>query len=66
MYIDFEYASQTGRMTVWESGDCDLEVVENERGETVLRKHYDLKDQDEFHDLLARFFLYFRDQKVLP
>lgn len=66
MYLDFEYKNQEGRMTVWETGSCYLEVLESETGKAVFDKHYQLNDEKEFHTLLAQFFLYFRDGKNLP
>lgn len=66
MYLDFDYENLIGRMTVWESGACYLEVLESETGKSVLDKHYQLNDEREFHQLLADFFLYFRDGKNLP
>lgn len=66
MWIDFENSNQFGRMTIWESGECDIEVLDIESRKQSFWKHYDLKDEEEFHHLLAQFFLYFRDGKELP
>jgi hypothetical protein len=66
MLLDFSYKDLIGRMTVWESGECDLEVTEKETGKSILWKHYQLNDEGAFHQLLADFFLYFRDGKNLP
>jgi hypothetical protein len=66
MNLDFEYKKPAGRMTVWESGECDLEVMEMETNKSILWKHYQLSDEKAFHELLANFFLYFRDGKNLP
>lgn len=64
--IDFGYKNQEGRMTVWETGECDLEVLDSKAGQNVLWKHYQLKNEDEFHHMLAQFALFFRDGKPLP
>ena len=66
MRIDFGYKNQEGRMTVWETGECDLEVLNSVTGQSVLWKHYQLKNEEEFHTMLAQFALYFRDGKTLP
>jgi hypothetical protein len=66
MWIDFENSTQMGRMTVWESGECDIEVLNSESGKQLFWKHYELPDEIEFHQCLANFFLYFRDGKELP
>lgn len=66
MYVDFAYQNQQGRMTVWESGECDLEVLDSQTGQNILCKHYELKEERDFHLLLANFALYFRDGKNLP
>ncbi len=66
MRLDFEHKNLTGRMTVWESGGCYLEVLEIETDKSILSRHYQLNDERSFHQLLADFFLYFRDGKDLP
>ena len=66
MSIDFEDSNQIGRMTVWESGECDIEVLEIDTENRLFWKHYEIKSEREFHKLLADFFLYFRDGKELP
>lgn len=66
MSIDFEKSGKIGRMTVWESGECDVEALEMKSGKLLFWKHYELKDEREFHKCLANFFLYFRDGKELP
>ena len=66
MFLDFEYKNQEGRMTVWETGTCYLEVLDSKTGKAVVDKHYQLNDEKEFHSLSAEFFLYFRDGKKLP
>jgi hypothetical protein len=66
MLLDFEYKKLIGRMTVWESGECYLEVLEIETSKSILSRHYQLSDERSFHQLLADFFLYFRDGKDLP
>lgn len=66
MSIVFENSNKIGQMTVWESGECDIEVLDNESAKQLFWKHYELKDESEFHQRLADFFLYFRDGKELP
>ncbi len=33
-------------MTIWESAECDLEVLESKTGKAVLWKHYQLSDYE--------------------
>ena len=66
MYLDFEDKNLMGRMTVWESGFCDLEVIEIETAKQIFWRHYQLHDERAFHQLLADFFLFLRDGKELP
>ena len=66
MWIDFEDDTQMGRMTVWESGFCDIEVYDIETAKLLLWKHSELRNESDFHQRLADFFLYFRDGKELP
>lgn len=65
MSINFEKSGKMGRMMVWESGECDIEVLDCESAKQLFWKHYELKDESEFHTCLANFFLYFRDGKKL-
>src|SRR4051794_5526492 len=58
--IDLESAQQIGRIAAWESGACDLEVIDVSTGETALFEHRELRNEDEFHQALARLFLFLR------
>jgi hypothetical protein len=64
MWLDLERDGRLGRLTVWESGLCDVSLFDEEGRETYL--HYRLKCEIDFHRLLESFFLHFLDGRPLP
>ena len=36
---DFDTDSQIGRITLWETGECDMEILDVETGDTVYLVH---------------------------
>ena len=65
MSIDLETSNQIGRTTVWESGECDFEALDAGSRKQLVFRHYQLTDEQEFHQCLANCFLYFRYGKEL-
>ena len=49
MWLDFETVDAIGRITLWESGECDMEVLDATTGRDLLREHHDFKTTEEFH-----------------
>lgn len=47
--IDVEGPSALGRLTVWASGLCDIEVIDAEAGEQVLYRHLELTSDAELY-----------------
>ena len=45
--IDAEGDSAFGRVTVWASGLCDIEVIDADEGEQVLYRHVELTGEAE-------------------
>lgn len=43
----------------WGKGEVDLEVLDDSMEQDVLRERYQLKNEMEFHNLLAQFALKF-------
>ena len=48
MWLDYETENAIGRVTLWESGECDLEVMDVATGADLLREHHEFKTPDEF------------------
>jgi hypothetical protein len=61
MRLDFETMKLLGRVTVWESGECDMEIVNIDSGEYVFREHHQFNNEMEFHRTFPRFVIYMRD-----
>lgn len=66
MRLEFESALHLGRVTAWESGNCDLEVIEIESGETVLWEHHQFTSEPEFFDTYPRVVLFMRNALGWP
>jgi hypothetical protein len=66
MCLDFESPIHLGRITAWESGECDIEVLEAASGETVLFEHHQASNEGEFHELLAKLVVFMRDAMGWP
>jgi hypothetical protein len=65
MRLDFESPIHLGRITAWESGECNLEVLEISTGKTVLQDHQ-LSNEGEFHSILPKLVLFMRDAVGRP
>ena len=50
MWMDYETTSAIGRVTLWESGECDMEVLDAESGDELLRETHTFPNADEFFD----------------
>lgn len=46
--LDYESENAIGRVTLWESGECDLEVMDVATGADFLREHHDFTTPHEF------------------
>ena len=46
--LDFETDDAIGRVTLWESGECDMEVSDTRRGADLLSEHHEFKTTDVF------------------
>ena len=60
MWLDFETTEAIGRVTIWESGECDMEVVDATTGEDLLREHHFFDSTDEFHSTYPKVPLLLR------
>jgi len=66
MRLDFDSPLHLGRVTAWESGACDLEVVEISTGRIVFSEHHQLNSDREFHSILPKLVLFMRDATGWP
>ena len=61
MRLDFESPLHIGLVTVWESGLCDLEVIDVSTEQTVFYQHYELSSEAEFHQTYPDLVVFMRD-----
>jgi len=66
MRLDFESRLHIGRVTVWESGGCHLQVLEIVSGDTALEERHQLESEREFHQVYPRLTEYMRDALGWP
>ena len=52
--LDFDSVEAIGRVTVWVSGACDLEVLEVASGQTVLSEHDEVASSEDLQVLYAK------------
>ncbi|MCG8599269.1 MAG: hypothetical protein MI807_03915, partial [Verrucomicrobiales bacterium] len=55
MWLDFDTPEAIGRATVWETGECDLEVLDPVTGEDLFREHHEFQLPEEFHSSWKSF-----------
>lgn len=61
MCLDFENSKYLGRVTVWESGHCDMEVIDIGSGKNVFLEHHQFSDELEFHKTYSKLVVFMRD-----
>ena len=61
MRLDFDSLWHLGRVTVWESGHCDMEILKISSGKTVFYEHHQLKSDREFHTTYSKLVVFMRD-----
>jgi hypothetical protein len=61
MRLDFETIKLLGRVTVWESGHCEMEVIDVVSGDDVFYEHHQFSNEIEFHRTLPKLVVYMRD-----
>ena len=59
--IDLESQLHLGRITLWESGACEMEVLDIETGQTVFSESHMFCEEKEFFEYYSRLVLYMRD-----
>lgn len=63
MWLDFETEDAIGRVTLWESGECDMEVLDATTGGDLLREHYEFMTTREFFDTYPKVPLLLRKMR---
>ncbi len=58
MYLNFESPTQLGRITVWISGECEVEVLDIETEKTVFHEYYLFKSEAEFLQVIPNLVLF--------
>jgi hypothetical protein len=53
--VDLESSEIFGRVTIWESGLCDIEMIAVSSGDQILWKHLEDIDSDNIANVLSGF-----------
>ncbi len=53
-YVDIDTQTKMARVSLWETGECDFEIIKNETGENIFWENRIIKSTDE----LAAFLHY--------
>jgi hypothetical protein len=56
IYVDVQCEKYMGRITCWESGDCDQEILSLVTEETTFWKHEALENIEELDAVLEKFY----------
>lgn len=54
--VDLDTGTAMARITIWQSGSCDMEVLDVNSGNTVFQKHVELSKFDELEEKAIDFF----------
>jgi hypothetical protein len=58
IYVDIDTDTTIARITIWETGECDLEALEVESAERLFPyQHYILENYQQLDTALKKFFL---------
>ena len=68
MWLYFGTDAAIGRITLWESGECDMEVLDVTTGGDLLREHHEFKTTKEFFATYPKVPLLLRKMRgdILP
>ncbi|QMS90316.1 hypothetical protein HUN01_23035 [Nostoc edaphicum CCNP1411] len=61
MRLDFESSLHLGRITVWESGACEMDILEISTGNNVFYESHQLNNEKQFHQTYLRLVIFMRD-----
>ncbi|PSB58543.1 hypothetical protein C7B77_04265 [Chamaesiphon polymorphus CCALA 037] len=66
MVLDFDSTKHIGRVSVWVSGECDMEILDVSTGKTVFYEHHQFTNEDDFHSKYLKLVLFMRDALDWP
>lgn len=55
LWVDIWGHTFCGRLSLWVTGECDIDVLDIVTGETVDFKHFDLADEADVDSAFAQF-----------
>lgn len=61
MCLDFESLLHLGRVTVWESGACVIEIIEISTSNNVFLETHQFNNEKEFFQVLPKLVIFMRD-----
>jgi hypothetical protein len=61
MSLDFDSEQHIGRVTVWVSGECDMEILDVSTGKQVFYEHHQFNNELDFHRTYPRLVVFMRD-----
>ncbi|MBD2603586.1 hypothetical protein H6G81_03340 [Scytonema hofmannii FACHB-248] len=61
MRLDFESSLHLGRVTVWESGACEMDILEISTGNNVFYESHQFNNKKEFYQTYPRLVIFMRD-----
>ncbi|MEH2377588.1 MAG: hypothetical protein V7K27_01600 [Nostoc sp.] len=61
MRLDFDSSLHLGRVTVWESGACEMDILEISTGNNVFYESHQFNNENEFHRTYPRLVIVMRD-----
>lgn len=51
-YVDIDSQSKMARFSLWETGECDFEIIENETSKNIFWENRNIKSFDDLKDFL--------------
>lgn len=63
LWMDFTTDEALARVTLWESGECDMEVLDAESGTDLLREHHEFSSSAEFFETYPKVPIFLRQHR---
>lgn len=64
MYVDIDMEKHIGRITLWETGECDQQIINVDSEETVIYKIDSFESVSEMEEGIAKFIDLYRRIEV--
>ncbi|MFC7339664.1 hypothetical protein ACFQY0_20940 [Haloferula chungangensis] len=61
--MDFTIDEALARVTLWESGECDMEVLDAESGADLFREHHEFRSSAEFFETYPKVPIFLRQYR---